>query len=321
LEKAGIKPNLSADLDDEGNGETVFFMGVSPMSSNFMEGNGDIDEKSTATFCIYISNLENERLSKLCSPPLNLELLGGRSIGWAMEQSETAMLGFAWALSSVHEKQRFDTRSGLKTQLVEGGRKRAFIKDDGKKSTVYPRTDPVVIMIIQSPDQNKILLARNKRYNSRKGLYSCIAGFIETGESAEEAAIREAWEESGVTVQDVKLWKTQPWPVTGANPQLMIGVMATATNTKITLHDEENEDVRWFDHGEVEKMLKLSLEVKNSALYEGGQLRVPGPYAIAHHLILAWSQDYKRKMMKRTVGTIGLAVLSCIVAFVARSRL
>merc|ERR1719382_1816174 len=130
--------------------------------------------------------------------------------------------------------------------------------------------------------------------------------------------MREAWEESGVTVQDVKLWKTQPWPVTAANPQLMIGVMATASNTKITLH-EENEDVRWFDHSEVDKMLKLSLEVKNSALYEGGQLRIPGPYAIAHHLILAWSQDYKRKMMKRRVGTIGLAVISCIIAFVARS--
>merc|ERR1719221_2169462 len=104
---------------------------------------------------------------------------------------------------------------------------------------VYPRTDPVVIMVIRSPDHRKILLARGNKF--RKGLYSCIAGFIETGESAEEAARREAWEESGVSVQDVTLLKTQPWPVTAANPQLMIGVMATASNTKITLHDDENE--------------------------------------------------------------------------------
>jgi hypothetical protein len=101
----------------------------------------------------------------------------------------------------------------------------------------------------------------------------------------------------------------------------MIGVMATASTTKITLHDDENEDVRWFDHQEVEKMLKLSLEVKDSALYEGGQLRCPGPYAIAHHLISAWSQEYKTKAMQRRVSAAGLIILSCVAAFLARSRL
>jgi len=320
LQNAGISPDLSADLDDDGNGEAVFFIGAGPMSSNLMVGKGDIDKNSVATFCVYLSNLENERISKLSTPPHNLKLLGMRDIGWEIDQSDTAILGYAWALSCVHVKQRFDAKSGNKTKLELGGRNRAFTKGE-KKSVVYPRTDPVVIMLIRSPDQGKILLARGKRYKFRKGLYSCIAGFIEAGESAEDAASREAWEESGVTLQDIQLWKSQPWPVTSANPQLMIGVMATAKDTKITLHDDENEDVRWFDHKEVEDMLKLSLEVKDSALYKGGQLRCPGPYAIAHHLILAWSQEYKTKMMQKRVGAMGLAILSCVIAFLARSRL
>jgi NAD+ diphosphatase len=191
LYNAGIIPNLSADLDDEGNGEVVFFMGASPLSSNLMVENCYDDNSSAATFCVYVSNLDSERLKKLSSPPQNFDLLGLRDIGWGMDKSETAMLGFAWALSSVHERQRFDVRSGHKTKLVEGGRNRAFTKD-GEKSVVYPRTDPVVIMVIRSPDEKNILLARSKRYKNRKGLYSCLAGFIEPGESAEEAAKREA---------------------------------------------------------------------------------------------------------------------------------
>lgn len=319
LQKVGIAPDLSADLDDEGNGEAVFFMGVSPMSSNVFTAK-DSHKNSIATFCVYLSNLESERLTKLSSPSQNLKLLGMRDIGWEIDQSETAMLSYAWALSAVHEKQRFDPRSGSKTKLEPGGRHRAFTKGE-KKRTVYPRTDPVVIMLIRSPDHKKILLARGKRYKLRKGLYSCIAGFIETGESVEEAASREAWEESGVTLQDVKLWKSQPWSVTAANPQLMIGVLATARDTKITLHDDENEDVRWFDRKEVENMLKLSLEVKDSALYEGGQLRCPGPYAIAHHLILAWSQENRTKMKQKRACAMGLVMMSCVIAYLARSRL
>ncbi|CEH18429.1 NADH pyrophosphatase I of the Nudix family of hydrolases [Ceraceosorus bombacis] len=118
----------------------------------------------------------------------------------------------------------------------------------------YPRTDPTVIMGIVSPDGNSILLGRQKRWP--KGFWSCLAGFLEPGESVEEAVKREVLEESGVEVKSVTYHSSQPWPFPA---NLMIGCLGVASTTTIRLDlDAELEDARFFSREEVFPALEAS---------------------------------------------------------------
>ena len=107
-------------------------------------------------------------------------------------------------------------------------------------------------------------------------MYSALAGFVDQGESIEEAVAREVMEEAGIRVKNVRYHSSQPWPFPCS---LMIGCMAEAASTTIHKDDEEMSDVRWFDRQEV----LMALEEQSE------RLTVPGPIAIAHHLIKAWA--------------------------------
>ena len=111
---------------------------------------------------------------------------------------------------------------------------------------------------------------------TRLKTYSCLAGFVDQGESIEEAVAREIMEESGIRVKNVRYLFSQPWPFPHS---LMIGCEATAATTEIIRDEEEMEDVQWFHRHEV----RLALEGNNP------RLTVPGPIAIAHHLIKRWA--------------------------------
>ncbi|KDQ55689.1 hypothetical protein JAAARDRAFT_37099 [Jaapia argillacea MUCL 33604] len=112
----------------------------------------------------------------------------------------------------------------------------------------HPRTDPVVIMIAIDQSGDKILLGRNKKFPG--GFYSALAGFIEPGESFEDAVKREMWEEAGVTVWNVKYHSTQPWPYPA---NLMVGFYATADSSQPIRTDLDNEleDAQWYTRSEV----------------------------------------------------------------------
>lgn len=143
-------------------------------------------------------------------------------------------------------------------------------------------------------DAKRILLGRNKRFPPK--WYSTLAGFIEPGESIEDAVRREVWEESGVTLARVILHSSQPWPYPA---NLMIGAIGQASDPaheRICLdHDPELEDARWFDIDEVEEALKIGTGSLGEAAgpdYKGG-LRLPPPSAIANRLIsTAISADF-----------------------------
>ena len=107
-------------------------------------------------------------------------------------------------------------------------------------------------------------------------MYSALAGFVDQGESIEEAVVREVMEEAGIPVKNVRYHSSQPWPFPWS---LMIGCHADAAATDISMDDEEMADVRWFQREEV----LLALEGKSD------KLTVPGPIAIAHYLIKAWA--------------------------------
>jgi NAD+ diphosphatase len=153
----------------------------------------------------------------------------------------------------------------------------------------FPRTDPTIIVACVSADGQRVLLGRQKRWPPH--WYSTLAGFMEPGESVEEAVRREVWEESGVTLGRVVIHSSQPWPFPA---NLMIGAIAQAMpgdGEKIHLeHDPELELARWFSIDEVRR----ALEVGTSDLggdppsgYKEGDLRIPPPTAIANQLMSA----------------------------------
>ena len=159
----------------------------------------------------------------------------------------------------------------------------------GRVSNVsFPRTDPTVIAAVISADAKRILLGRQRRWPPL--WYSTLAGFVEPGESLEEAVSREVWEESGVSAGMVWLHGSQPWPFPAG---LMIGALAVAregTGETIHLgHDAELEDARWFPLDEVVDALQNGTSGLGDSIKPGreGKLRIPPKTAIANRLIAA----------------------------------
>jgi NAD+ diphosphatase len=139
----------------------------------------------------------------------------------------------------------------------------------------FPRTDPVAIMLVT--DGERCLLGRQPRFPA--GMYSCLAGFIEPGETIEDAVRREIREEAGIRVGPVTYLASQPWPFPAS---LMIGCRGEALTTDIVREEEELEDCRWFSLDEARAML--------ASTHPDGLL-APNPIAIAHHLLKAFVEE------------------------------
>ncbi|KAI1655061.1 NUDIX hydrolase domain-like protein [Daldinia decipiens] len=163
----------------------------------------------------------------------------------------------------------------------------------GISNLCFPRTDPTVIMAVVSADGTKMLLGRNKRFPPF--WFSTLAGFLEPGESIEEAVRRETWEESGVTVGRVVIHSSQPWPYPA---NLMIGAIGQAAPGGETIHlghDEELTDAKWFSFDEVREGIATGvsgLGESAPAGYKEGALRLPPQTAIANQLIQAVLNGY-----------------------------
>ena len=183
-----------------------------------------------------------------------------------------APLAEAKALLSWHARHRFCSNCGVKTSLVQAGWKREC---PSCRTEHFPRTDPVVIML--AIDGERCLLGRAGRFVAN--MWSCLAGFIEPGESMEEAARRETLEEAGIVCGEVKYFRSQPWPFPMS---LMIGCHARAETSAITVDRSELEDARWFTREETALMFLGRHPEKIS---------IPPPIAIAHHIIRAWVED------------------------------
>jgi NAD+ diphosphatase len=178
-------------------------------------------------------------------------------------------LAQAKAVLAWHARHRFCSKCGNPSNPVNAGWRRDCPVCGTEH---FPRTDPVVIMLAIHGE--RCLLGRQARF--APGMWSCLAGFVEPGETIEDAVRRETREEAGIICGRVGYFASQPWPFPMS---LMIGCHAEALTSEITVDHSELEDVRWFDRDEATAMLLRR--------HPGG-LTATHPIAIAHHIIRAW---------------------------------
>jgi NAD+ diphosphatase len=184
----------------------------------------------------------------------------------AMSPEELSLCGQARALAQWHENARCCGRCGGVTLVKDAGWRRSCW---ACKTEWFPRTDPVVIMLIT--DGDRCLLAHEHRYTEK--MYSALAGYIEPGEDIEHAVRREVLEETNIKVGEVTYHSSQPWPFPHS---LMIGCLGRAESTDITIDSGEIADARWFSR----KDARLMLERRHPDGFH-----VPGRQAIANTLI------------------------------------
>jgi NAD+ diphosphatase len=189
----------------------------------------------------------------------------------ALRPGEAATYAAARGVVDWHARHRFCARCGHGTAPFRAGWGR---RCDTCGTEHFPRTDPVVIMIAEH--DGRALLGRQPSFPP--GRYSALAGFLEPGESIEEAVAREVWEEAGVRVRDVRYVASQPWPFPSS---LMIACIGTADDDALVVDHSELEDAIWVDRATVARVL---------AGGEGPFLPPPA-FAIAHTLLTAWVGD------------------------------
>lgn len=191
-----------------------------------------------------------------------------RLAGSQLENNQASLLAYARAITYWHRHNLFCTDCGSRTESSEGGHQLTCTNEKCRKP-VYPRTDPAVIVLVTY--QDRCLLGRKQEWP--KGMYSTLAGFVEPGESIENAVVREVFEESGIKTDEVVYHSSQPWPFPSS---VMLGFTARAINDKIKIDNDELEDARWFSREDIFNSLKNQ------------KIHIPIKVSIAYRLIETW---------------------------------
>lgn len=198
-----------------------------------------------------------------------------RTLAPMLPGGDAAIVAEARSLIDWHARHRFCAQCGSPTRVASAGWVRRCPEC---KASHFPRTDPVVIMLAVRGD--RALLGRNRRRPGNR--FSCLAGFMEPGETLEEAVRRETFEESGIRVGRVRYLACQPWPFPSS---LMTGFLCEGLTEDITVDPEELAEARWFPREEIRAMVARAA----SGPDDPTQVSLPGPVAIAHHICRRWS--------------------------------
>lgn len=207
----------------------------------------------------------------LVDPAVNdkLNFTDCRRAAMQVNPSDSGIIAQARSQIDWHMRNQYCGNCGQRSHLERGGQIRCC---DTCKGQIFPRTDPVVIMLITHED--RCLLGRPAQRIANVKFYSALAGFIDQGESIEEAVRREVFEEAGVTVGPVGYHSSQPWPFAAS---LMIGCVGEALTHEIQIDPREMADAAWFTRAQL-----------RSAFAGEQDYQLPGDIAIAHHLIMHW---------------------------------
>jgi len=191
-----------------------------------------------------------------------------REAGPHLSDRDVGLMVHAVGIANWHAVHTHCPRCGAVTVPEQAGHSRRCPVDGSEH---FPRLDPAVIMLVTDPD-DRCLLARNALWPERR--VSILAGFVEPGESAEQAVTREVLEETGISVVSARYVGSQPWPMPHS---LMLGFQARATGSlRIVVDSEEIAEARWFSRDELR------------ASVESGEIKLPPPVSIAHRIIESW---------------------------------
>jgi NAD+ diphosphatase len=220
-----------------------------------------------AWFAADFSSKNRETIAQMIGRAIPVPL---RRVGAIMAPDHAAVLAYAQGIIHWHRRHRFCGVCGSATESREGGHIRVCARATCGAEH-FPRTDPAVIMLVSRHDHEACLLARQARWP--RGMYSTLAGFVEPGESLEEAVAREVWEEAGVSVTNIRYRGSQPWPFPSS---IMLGFHADAeTDAAIRFDPRELQDAQWFTRADIVRFDQLGL-------------RLPSRDSIARCLINEW---------------------------------
>jgi len=268
-----LDPDRIAGLMASGDARLLGLDGTDPLldAEGGLIWSGLADERADLLF------LGLDEGTPLFAPLVRMQQLGQRA--WSifrllalMSPKDAAIWGAVRSLNEWHNRHLFCGICGTATEPYRAGWGR---RCPGCGAEHFPRVDPVVIMLAEY--EGRVLLARQPQYPA--GRYSALAGFVEPGESIEEAVARELMEEAGVVVGDVRYVASQPWPFPGS---LMMACLASAESDAIRLDTNELEDAIWVDRDGIAAALAGRADAPFQA---------PPPYAIAHTLLARWMES------------------------------
>ena len=203
-----------------------------------------------------------------------------RKVGFSLPGDQASLLGYTRGLLHWQSQNPFCGVCGSSNRLSSGGHMMRCSSATCEKQ-LFPRTDPAVIMLVErctDKGERVCLLGRSPAWP--KEVYSTLAGFVETGESLEEAVAREVLEEASISVTDVRYMCSQPWPF----PQsIMLGFIATATSDVIEIDPAELAEAHWFSDKQIAEFGNWGDESRGPKL--------PRPDSIARYLIDSWMKS------------------------------
>ncbi len=206
--------------------------------------------------------------------PSDASIVALREAGAVLTPDDGNVLAFAAGMGYWHRTHQFCGSCGSATTVATGGHERVCV---GCGQVHWPRTDPAVIMLVIDPENDRALLGRQKIWPPK--MYSTLAGFVEPGESLEDAVARETFEEAGVRVGRVRYWCSQPWPFPRS---VMLGFHARYRSGDVVPHPTEMDDVRWFSREELLDTRVMGMR---------GNPMIPPLVTISRVLIDAWLDD------------------------------
>jgi len=267
--------------------EHSIFLGMEVNLANAESGKENKDSLQRAVFVINLSGIYQKHqatefvqkwLDKCSKGTAQLTAFRS-SLAW-LEQTQAAILGYGRSLTIWHQSAKHCGFCGSKTKNVESGHSRVCLSTACDKAT-FPRTDPVVIMLVECKINGvyKCLLAGH--HHTPDNLVTTLAGFVDPGETLEQAVQREVFEETGVEVDEVEYICSQPWPFPHS---MMIGFFAKAKSNTISVDLDELRHANWFDAEQVASFSDWGEENSN--------MQIPKKLAISRNLIDLWLEKH-----------------------------
>jgi len=261
------------------NVDSCIYLGKGELGKEDLD-KGNLEKNNSKTVSIFAIDFNKLRFSTQEELSDIGQWLGLRKVTANLSGIDASILALAKGLVHWHNSHQFCGHCGHANRSVEAGHAR---RCSDCRNMTFPRTDPAVIMLVEKMFSDGIprcLLGRQASWT--KGMYSTLAGFVDPGETLEQAVIREVVEETGVVAKNPLYIKSQPWPFPAS---IMLGFTAVATSDVIDISQDDLEDAQWFSR---EQLSAFSIKKDETAEPEAAQYKMSSGDSISSYLITAW---------------------------------